>query len=91
MCKGGFARPKHQKRGRNMILLTKLGGKQVLINDRLMETAQETPDTVITMNNGHTYIVTEKLDVIMNKIVEFNRLSKRDESRLRRIRGGEDK
>lgn len=74
-----------------MILLTKLGGKQVLINDRLMETAQETPDTVITMNNGHTYIVTEKLDVIMNKIVEFNRLSKRDESRLRRIRGGEDK
>ena len=60
-----------------MILLTKLGGKEVLINEQLIETAQETPDTVITMSNGHTYIVTEKLDNIMDKIVEFNRLSKR--------------
>jgi flagellar protein FlbD len=67
-----------------MILLTKLGGKQVLINEQLMETAQETPDTVITMNNGHTYIVTEKLEEILDKVVEFNRLSKR------RTRGGEN-
>ena len=60
-----------------MILLTKLSGKEVLVNEQLIETAQETPDTVITMNTGHTYIVSEKLDVIMDKIVEFNRLSKK--------------
>jgi flagellar protein FlbD len=70
-----------------MILLTKLGGKEVLINNQLIETAQETPDTVITMSNGHTYIVTEKLDEIVDKIVEFNKATRGNASR--RIRGGE--
>jgi flagellar protein FlbD len=60
-----------------MIILTKLGGKEILINEQLIETAQETPDTVIIMNNGHTYIVTEKLTEIEDKIIEFNRLCKR--------------
>ena len=60
-----------------MILLTKLSGQEVMINENLIETAQETPDTVITMNNGHSYIVSEKLDEIMDKVVEFNRQNKR--------------
>jgi flagellar protein FlbD len=77
--------------GNIMILLTKLGGKEVLINDKLIETAQETPDTVITMNNGHTYIVTEKLDEIMDKIVEFNRSNRRERGSRGITRTGEDK
>jgi flagellar protein FlbD len=60
-----------------MILLTKLSGKEILINESLIETAQETPDTVITMNNGHSYIVSEKLDEIVEKVLDFNRQSKR--------------
>jgi flagellar protein FlbD len=60
-----------------MILLTKLSGQVILINENLIETAQETPDTVITMNNGHTFIVTERLTDIMEKSAEFNRHSKR--------------
>lgn len=60
-----------------MIILTKLGGKEILINENLIETAQETPDTVITMSNGHTYIVSEKLGEIVDKAVEFGRQSKR--------------
>jgi len=60
-----------------MIILTKLGGKEILINESLIETAQETPDTVITMNNGHTYIVSEKLGEIIDKAVEFRRQTKR--------------
>ena len=67
-----------------MIRLTKLGGKEILINDQLIETAQETPDTVITMYSGSTYIVSERLDEITDKIIEFNRQSKR------RLRGGEE-
>jgi flagellar protein FlbD len=63
-------------------MLTKLSGKQLLINHNLIETAIETPDTVITMNNGHTYIVSERLDDIVDKIVEFNRQAKR--SKIRR-------
>jgi len=60
-----------------MIILTKLGGKEILLNENLIETAQETPDTVITMNNGHTYIVSEKLSEIVEKAVEFGRQLKR--------------
>ncbi|MCL2633518.1 MAG: flagellar FlbD family protein [Oscillospiraceae bacterium] len=60
-----------------MIRLTKLGGKEILINENQIETAQETPDTVITMMNGHTYIVTESVEEIMDKVLEFSRLSKR--------------
>ena len=68
-----------------MILLTKLGGSEILINEQLIETAQETPDTVVTMNNGHSYIVSEKLDEIMDKVVEFNRQTKRS-----KLRGNND-
>ena len=60
-----------------MIVLTKLGGRPLMINEELIETVSETPDTVITMNNGHTYIVTESIDEIMEKVIDFNRMSHR--------------
>lgn len=62
---------------RVMIILTKLNGKELMINEQHIETAKESPDTVITMTGGATYIVTEKLDDILEKILEFNRQSKR--------------
>jgi len=60
-----------------MIILTKLDGKELLINEALIETAYETPDTIVLMNNGHTYIVSETLNEIMKKIIEFRRLARR--------------
>lgn len=60
-----------------MITLTKIGGKEILVNESLIESAYQTPDTVIMMNNGHTYIVTETIDEILKKILEFRRLSRR--------------
>lgn len=38
----------------------------MLVNENFIEIAEETPDTVITMQNGHRYIVKEKLDDIIN-------------------------
>jgi len=60
-----------------MIILTKLDGKNILLNEALIETAYETPDTVVLMNNGHTYIVSETLNEIMNKAIEFRRMTRR--------------
>ena len=60
-----------------MIILTKLDGKELLINEAQIEVAYETPDTIILMNNGHTYIVSETLDEIMKKTIEFRRLARR--------------
>ncbi len=64
-----------------MILLTKLGGKDILINEAHIEAAYETPDTVIQMNNGHTYIVNESLREITEKILDFQRIAKRRQVR----------
>ena len=59
-----------------MVILTKLNGKDIMINETHIETVAQTPDTVITMTNGHTYIVQESIEEIMNKILAFNRVSK---------------
>lgn len=50
-----------------MIFLTKLDGKEILLNELFIETVTETPDTVITMSNGHTYIVRESMKELQNK------------------------
>lgn len=49
-----------------MIILTRYNGASMLVNENFIEIAEETPDTVITMQNGHRYIVKEKLDDIIN-------------------------
>lgn len=56
-----------------MIKLTRLNGTVILINENFIELAEETPDTVITMENGHRYLVQEKLDDIMTMIKGFQK------------------
>lgn len=60
-----------------MIILTKMGGKELLVNEDQIETAYETPDTVIVMANGHTYIVVESLTEIIAKSTEYRRATRR--------------
>lgn len=61
-------------KGKNfMIKLTRLNGTVILINENFIELAEETPDTVITMENGHRYLVQEKLDDIVTMIKNFKK------------------
>lgn len=60
-----------------MIILTKLDGKEFLLNEELIEVVNETPDTVIVLENGHSYIVRESISELMEKIREKNRLARR--------------
>lgn len=53
-----------------MIQLTRLNGTILLVNEEFIEIAEETPDTVVTMQNGHRYVVKEKITEIMEKIGE---------------------
>ena len=46
-----------------------------MINENGIENVVQTPDTVITMANGHNYIVQDSLEEIMRRIVAFNRAS----------------
>lgn len=61
-----------------MIFLTKLDGKVFLLNDELIETVTETPDTVIVLENGHSYIVRESMNELMQKICENKRALRRE-------------
>ena len=56
-----------------MIILTKLNGKDIMINEEHIENVVESPDTVINMVNGGSYIVQESMKEIMGKIVGFHR------------------
>lgn len=59
-----------------MVILTKLNGKSIMLNENNIENVIENPDTVITMSNGHNYIVQESLEEIFTKIIGFNRACK---------------
>jgi flagellar protein FlbD len=48
-----------------MIILNRLGGQQVAVNPDLIERAEPTPDTVITMVDGHKLLVCESVDEIV--------------------------
>lgn len=60
-----------------MIFLTKLDGKEFMINEQYIETVNETPDTVITLFNGHSYIVRESMKELQQRIIEYNRSQRR--------------
>ena len=53
-----------------MIFLTKLDGTEFMLNEDLIETVNATPDTVIVLENGHSFIVRESMKEIQNLIVE---------------------
>jgi len=59
-----------------MIFLTKLDGKTFMLNETLIETVSETPDTVIVLENGHSYIVRESMMELQSKIYENTRLQR---------------
>ena len=48
-----------------------------MLNEDLIESVTQTPDTIINMTNGHSFIVTESMDEVMEKIIAFHRSCKR--------------
>ena len=56
-----------------MIEVTKLNGVQILINPDLIETVEETPDTVISFTNGKKIIVKERRQEVKNLVKSYKR------------------
>ena len=56
-----------------MITLTKLNGTPFVLNDDLIETMEQTPDTTIHLTSGHLLIVRETLDEVVDAVVAFRR------------------
>ena len=56
-----------------MIDVTKLNGKELTINAELIETVEETPDTVITLTTGKKIIVKESRQIVKNLVILYKR------------------
>jgi flagellar protein FlbD len=51
-----------------VIILSRLGGHQVAVNPDLIERAEPTPDTVLTMVDGHKIVIAESVDEVIDAI-----------------------
>ncbi|WP_369018085.1 flagellar FlbD family protein [Thermatribacter velox] len=58
-----------------MIAVTRFNGSVFVVNSDLIETIEATPDTVITLVTGKKYVVQEKVEEVIEKIIEFRRKS----------------
>lgn len=56
-----------------MIDVTKMNGMNITINSDLIETVEDTPDTVITLTTGRKMIVKESRQTIKNLVKSFKR------------------
>jgi flagellar protein FlbD len=59
--------------GGSMISVTRFNDSTLIINADLIQTVEETPDTVITLTTGTKFIVKEKSKEIVDKVVEYKR------------------
>jgi flagellar protein FlbD len=56
-----------------MILVSRLNGSDLWLNPLLIESVEQTPDTVITMTNGHKYVVQQTAAEIAEQIRLYHR------------------
>ena len=56
-----------------MIKLTRLNGKNYLLNCELIETVESTPDTVISTTSGKKFVVAETIEEIVEKVIEYKK------------------
>ncbi len=60
-----------------MITVTRLNGKQFVLNAELIRTVEENPDTTITLVNGDHMIVKEDMRRVVELVVEYGRSLRR--------------
>lgn len=56
-----------------MIKVTRLDGSVLVINSDLVETVEKTPDTVVTLINGHKMVARESVEELVDRVIEFRK------------------
>ncbi|MFQ5502190.1 MAG: flagellar FlbD family protein [Phycisphaerae bacterium] len=56
-----------------MITVTRLNGKEFVVNAELIKLLESTPDTMITLLNGERLLVKESLEEVVKRAVEYGR------------------
>ena len=56
-----------------MIAVTQLDGRKTIINADLIESIEQTPDTIISFTSGHKVLVRDHPDDLARRVIEFRR------------------
>ncbi len=56
-----------------MISLTRLDGKDLVVNADHILTAEQTPDTVLYLSNGQRLMVRESVEDVVERVVAYRR------------------
>lgn len=56
-----------------MIHLTRLNGKEYIVNGLLIESVEATPDTMITLVNGKKFVVRDTIPEVLSALTNFYR------------------
>ena len=56
-----------------MIKVTRLNGKEFVVNADLIQYREETPDTIITLVNHEKVVVKEKVDEVIRRVIDYKR------------------
>lgn len=56
-----------------MIELTRLNNSKLTINSDLIETVEETPDTVVTLTTGRKFLVKESRQDVKKLVISYKR------------------
>ena len=57
-----------------MIKLTRLNQSEVVVNVEMIEFVEETPDTLISLISGKKVLVTEPVDLIINRVIVYKKM-----------------
>jgi flagellar protein FlbD len=57
-----------------MIAVTRFDGSEILLNEDLIESIEQTPDTVLSLVNGHKLMVRDAPAELVRRVVEFRQL-----------------
>jgi len=56
-----------------MIKVTRLGGKELVVNADLIRFVESTPDTIISLTTGDKIMVQEGVDEVIRRVIEYGR------------------
>jgi len=56
-----------------MIVLTRLNGREFVVNAELIRTIEENPDTLVTLTTGDKLVVRERMSEVVRRSIEYGR------------------
>jgi len=57
-----------------MVKVTRIDGRDIVINAELIQRLESTPDTVLTLVNGRKILLKDSVRAIVEKIIAYKRL-----------------